>query len=413
MTPAAADDALVAVLREQSGRLVMRLSRVFGDFALAEDAVAAAVVEALVAWRRAGVPPNPAGWLALAARRNALDAVRRRNRTTALPPDWSPAVDDAVDERVLGADTDDRLGLLFACCHPALAIEARIALTLRAVAGLTTAQVARAFLVGEATLAQRIVRAKRKIVAAGIALEIPTAAALPERLSDVRTVIYACYNEAFVSTTGTQDRVLGADAVWLAELVAHAFPEDAENWGLAALLTSQHARAAARFSAEGDLVRLRDQDRGRWDGVLLERGRRHLARAAALRRPGPLQLQAAIAAVHGEAATWADTDWAQIAGLYELLLRIDPSPIVRLNRAVALAEFLPARTARALDDLDALAGPLANYHPYHAARAELLRRLGRPDEAESADLTALRLTQNDAERRLLRSRLHRHVLRDE
>lgn len=411
MTPASSDDALAVLLREQSGRLVMRLSRVFGDFTLAEDAVATAVVEALVAWRRDGLPPNPAGWLTLAARRNALDAIRRRSRTSALPEQWSPVVEDRLES--LGSRTDDRLGLLFACCHPALAIEARIALTLRAVTGLTTAQVARAFLVNEATLAQRIVRAKRKIVSAGIALEIPEAAALPARLDDVRTVIYACYNEAFVSTTGTQDRALGADAVWLAELVAGAFPADAENWGLAALLATQHARADARFSAAGDLIPLRDQDRNRWDADLLERGRDHLRRAAALRRPGPLQLQAAIAAVHGEAGAWAETDWAQIVGLYEALLRIDPSPIVALNRAVALAEFLPGRTERTLADLDALAAPLANYHPYHAARAELLRRLGRPDEAEQADLAALKLTANDAERRLLRSRLRRRPLSDE
>lgn len=412
MTSPAADAALADLLREQSGRLVMRLSRVFGDFALAEDAVAAAVVEALVAWRRDGVPPNPTGWLALAARRNALDAVRRRGRTTALPDDWSPAAKDD-EEQSLGSRTDDRLGLLFACCHPALAIEVRIALTLRAVTGLTTAQVARAFLINEATLAQRIVRAKRKIVAAGIALDIPDAAALPARLSDVRTVIYACYNEAFVSTTGTQDRALGADALWLAELVAHAFPDDPENWGLAALLATQHARAGARFTEAGDLVPLRDQDRRRWDAGLLERGRQQLYRAAAARRPGPLQLQAAIAAVHGEATTWSDTDWAQIVGLYDLLRRLDPSPVVRLNRAVALAEFLPSRTAAALADLDALAEPLAKYHPYHAARAELLRRLGRPDDAEDADLTALRLTQNEAERRLLRSRLRRGALSEE
>ena len=412
MTSPAADAALADLLREQSGRLVMRLSRVFGDFALAEDAVAAAVVEALVAWRRDGVPSNPTGWLALAARRNALDAVRRRGRTTALPDDWSPAAKDD-EEQSLGSRTDDRLGLLFACCHPALAIEVRIALTLRAVTGLTTAQVARAFLINEATLAQRIVRAKRKIVAAGIALDIPDAAALPARLSDVRTVIYACYNEAFVSTTGTQDRALGADALWLAELVAHAFPDDPENWGLAALLATQHARAGARFTEAGDLVPLRDQDRRRWDAGLLERGRQQLYRAAASRRPGPLQLQAAIAAVHGEATTWSDTDWAQIVGLYDLLRRLDPSPVVRLNRAVALAEFLPSRTAAALADLDALGEPLAKYHPYHAARAELLRRLGRPDDAEDADLTALRLTQNEAERRLLRSRLRRGALSEE
>jgi len=403
------DEALTAVLREQSGRLVMRLSRVFGDFTLAEDAVQSAVVEALVAWRRDGVPPNPAGWLTLAARRNALDALRRGSKLSTLPQDWTPIADDPREES-FGSHTDDRLGLLFACCHPAISIEARIALTLRAVTGLTTVQVARAFLVNEATLAQRIVRAKRKIVASGILLEVPEPGALPARLGDVRTVIYACYNEAYVSTTGTEDRALGADALWLAELVAHAFPSDAENWGLAALLSSQHARAAARFNAGGDLVPLREQDRSRWDADLLERGRGHLDRAAALRSPGPLQLQAAIAAVHGEAATFAETDWAQIVGLYELLSRMDPSPIVRLNRAVALAEFMPTRTARVLTELDTLAEPLAGYHPYHAARAELLRRLDRADEAEQADLTALRLTANDAERRLLRSRLRRRVL---
>lgn len=407
MTPSP-DDALAGLLREQSGRLVMRLSRQFGDFALAEDAVASAVVEALVAWRRDGLPANPSAWLTVAARRNALDALRRTSKLTPMPADLSPAVE--AGEHTFGGSTDDRVALLFACCHPALAIEARIALTLRAVTGLTTAQVARAFLVGEATLAQRIVRAKRKIVTAGIALEVPAPADRPARLGDVRTVIYACYNEAYVSTTGTHDRALGADALWLAELVAHAFADDPENWGLAALLATQHSRAAARFSRAGDLVPLRDQDRTRWDAELLARGRGYLDRAAALHRPGPLQLQAAIAAVHGEAASFADTDWMQIHYLYDLLCRIDPSPIVRLNKAVALAEFKPDRTPSALDELDALAEPLAGYHPYHAARADLLRRLDRPDEAEMADLKALELTTNDAERRLLRSRLRRHPL---
>lgn len=411
MTTPASDDRLAGLLREQSGRLVGRLSRVFGDFALAEDAVAAAVVEALTAWRRDGVPPNPVGWLTLAARRNALDAVRRNARLRQLPDGWTQAADEPA-EAALGDTVDDRLGLLFACCHPSLAIEARIALTLRAVTGLTTAQVARAFLVNEATLAQRLVRAKRKITDAGISLAVPDASDLPERLADVRTVIYACYNEAYVSTTGTDDRALGADALWLAELVAHAFAGHAENWGLASLLATQHARAGARFTPAGDLVRLADQNRARWNGELLQRGRDHLDRAAALHAPGPLQLQAAIAAVHGEAKTWAETDWAQIVGLYELLARLDPSPLVRLNRAVALAEFMPGRTRFALAQLDALSVPLAAYHPYHAARAELLRRLGREHEAEAADREALRLTANDAERRLLRSRLRRGALDD-
>lgn len=404
MTTAPSDDELAGLLREQSGRLVMRLSRRFGDFDLAEDAVQAAMVEALVAWRRDGLPANPVGWLTLAARHNALDALRRTRRLTGLPDDLDPPAADP-HEPSLGDRTDDRLALLFACCHPALAIEARIALTLRAVLGLTTAQVARAFLINEPTLAQRIVRAKRKITQAGIALEVPAPQARAARLGDVRTVIYACYNEAYVSTTGTDDRALGADALWLAELVAQAFADGAENWGLAALLATQHARAASRFTAGGDLVRLADQDRAFWNAELLQRGRDHLARAARLRSPGPLQLQAAVAAVHGEAVTWGDTDWAQIVGLYELLAKLDPSPIVRLNKAVALAEFKPGRTAVALAELDALSAPLAGYHPYHAARAELLRRLGRHDEAAAADLRALSLTGNDAEQRLLRSRL--------
>lgn len=404
MTTAPSDDELAGLLREQSGRLVMRLSRRFGDFDLAEDAVQAAVVEALVAWRRDGLPANPVAWLSLAARRNALDGLRRTRRLTDLPDDLDPPAADP-HEPSLGDRTDDRLALLFACCHPALAIEARIALTLRAVLGLTTGQVARAFLINEPTLAQRIVRAKRKITQAGIALEVPAPQARAARLGDVRTVIYACYNEAYVSTTGTDDRALGADALWLAELVAQAFADGAENWGLAALLATQHARAASRFTAGGDLVRLADQDRALWNAELLQRGRDHLARAARLRSPGPLQLQAAVAAVHGEAVTWGDTDWAQIVGLYELLAKLDPSPIVRLNKAVALAEFKPGRTAVALAELDALSAPLAGYHPYHAARAELLRRLGRHDEAAAADLRALSLTGNDAEQRLLRSRL--------
>ena len=404
MTTAPSDDELAGLLREQSGRLVMRLSRRFGDFDLAVDAVQAAMVEALVAWRRDGLPANPVGWLTLAARHNALDGLRRTRRLTDLPDDLDLRVADP-HESSLGDRTDDRLALLFACCHPALAIEARIALTLRAVLGLTTGQVARAFLINEPTLAQRIVRAKRKITQAGIALEVPAPQARAARLGDVRTVIYACYNEAYVSTTGTDDRALGADALWLAELVAQAFADGAENWGLAALLATQHARAASRFTAGGDLVRLADQDRALWNAELLQRGRDHLARAARLRSPGPLQLQAAVAAVHGEAVTWGDTDWAQIVGLYELLAKLDPSPIVRLNKAVALAEFKPGRTAVALAELDALSAPLAGYHPYHAARAELLRRLGRHDEAAAADLRALSLTGNDAEQRLLRSRL--------
>jgi predicted RNA polymerase sigma factor len=319
--------------------------------------------------------------------------------------------------RPTGGDADDpaddpRLALLFGCCHPSLAQDARLALTLRAVVGLTTAQIARAFLVSETTVAQRIVRAKRKIVTAGITLAIPDPVELPSRLDDVLTVGYLMYNEAFVSTSGAvgQDRDLGDDAVWLAMLVATRLPRQAEALGLAALLTLQHARAEARFDSSGRLVLLRDQDRGRWDRDAIHRADQLLSRAAGLRAPGRYQLQAAIAACHASAPTWADTDWLQILTLYDLLIRIDPSPVSRLNRAVALAQN--GDVTRALGDVDALDAALGHYHLWHATRAELLRMLDRADEADSADAQALALTSNEAEQRLLRTRLRRHPLVD-
>jgi RNA polymerase sigma-70 factor (ECF subfamily) len=309
--------------------------------------------------------------------------------------------------------TDDRLALLFACCHPALAPEARLALTLRAVVGLTTPQIARAFLVHEATLAQRIVRAKRKIVTAGIPLTVPEGPDLEARLDDVLAVVYVMYNEGFVSSTGTtQDRDLAADAVWLAEVVATSLPRQAEAWGLAALLRFQHARAAARFDRDGQLVLLRDQDRGLWDRVGIRTAESHLARAAELRAPGRIQLQAAIAACHAVGASWQETDWLQIVTLYDLLLGHDRSPVVRLNRAVALAQLGPERATAALSEVDGLRDELAGYHLFHASRAELLRVLGRNDDAAAADSQALSLTTNDAERRLLATRLRRHALTD-
>lgn len=402
----ASDGLLAQTLREESGPLVARLARRFGDFDVAEEAVQTAVVEALTTWRRDGPPDNPAAWLQVAARRNALDAVRRRSRQQALAA-RAPAPAEPGD------GTDDRLALLFGCCHPALAPEARLALTLRAVVGLTTPQIARAFLVPEATLAQRIVRAKRKIVTAGISLAVPTGPELPARLADVLAVVYVMFNEGFVSSTGpTQDRDLAADAVWLAGTVATGLPREAEAWGLAALLTIQHARAAARFDASGGLVLLRDQDRSRWDTRALEMGELLLERAASLRSPGRYQLQAAIAACHASAPTWAETDWLQIMTLYDVLARHDPSPVVRLNRAVALAHLGPDLARRALADVDALVDPLASYHLFHATRAELLRMLGRPDEAAEADRRALALTTNAAEQRLLTTRLHRYPLSD-
>jgi RNA polymerase sigma-70 factor (ECF subfamily) len=335
-----------------------------------------------------------------------MDAVRRRDRQRALAARTGPPAGPA-------SGTDDRLALLFACCHPALAPEARLALTLRAVVGLTTPQIARAFLVNETTLAQRIVRAKRKIVSSHIALTVPAESELTERLGDVLAVVYVMFNEGFVSSTGaTQDRDLAADAVWLAGVVATALPREAEAWGLAALLTLQHARSRARFDEHGALVLLRDQDRSRWDAAAIAEGDRLLERAAALRAPGRYQLQAAIAAVHATAPSWADTDWLQIVTLYEMLLRLDPSPVTRLNRAVAVAQLGRPQAEAALADVEALAEPLAAYHLFHATRAELLTAVGRADEAAEANRTALTLTANDAERRLLTTRLHSRPLDD-
>ncbi|MBJ7356983.1 DUF6596 domain-containing protein [Nocardioides sp.] len=400
------DRLLAQTLREEAGPLVASLSRRFGDFDVAEEAVQSAVAEALTSWRRDGPPSRPAAWLHTAASRNAMDALRRRDRQRAL----ATRVDPPAEPRT---GTDDRLALLFACCHPALAPEARLALTLRAVVGLTTPQIARAFLVNETTLAQRIVRAKRKIVSANIALTVPPDRELTERLTDVLAVVYVMFNEGFVSSSGpTQDRDLAADAVWLAGVVATSLPREAEAWGLAALLTLQHARSSARFDEAGGLVLLRDQDRSLWDGDAIAEGDRLLERAAALRSPGRYQLQAAIAAVHATAPSWADTDWLQIVTLYELLLEHDPSPVTRLNRAVAVAQLGRRQAEAALADVEALAEPLAAYHLFHAARAELLTSLGRDAEAARANRQALALTSNDAERRLLTQRLHSRALED-
>ena len=416
MTPAQQADGLLArTLREESGLLVARLAGQFHDFDLAEEAVQTAVSEALVVWRRDGAPDNPAAWLQTAARHNALDLVRGRSRQVALAMRLAPSPEpeattyDGPD----GGRTDDRLALLFACCHPALAPDARLALTLRAVVGMTTPQIARAFLVNERTLAQRIVRAKRKIVTAGIALTVPVDDVLTERLADVLAVIALMYNEGFVSSDGaTQDRDLARDAVWLAGVVATSLPGEAEAWGLAALLRFQHARAAARFSGGGDLVLLPDQDRSRWDHAAITAAEQMLARAAALKAPGPFQLRAAIAACHATSPSWEQTDWLQIITLFDLLARRDSSPVVRLNRAVALSRLGPAYVEQALADVDALADRLDGYHLFHATRAELLTALGRVDDADAANARALALTRNDAERRLLATRLHRRPLDD-
>lgn len=406
------DSLLAETIRQEAGGLVTALYRRFGDFDVAEEAVQGAVLEALAQWRRDGAPRRPAAWLTTAAQRNALDLLRsrgRRGRAMERLAGETAEVTPGADE-VIAVDPDDRLPLLFACCHPALAPEARLALTLRAVIGLTTPQIARAFLANEATLAQRIVRAKRKIVATGIELKVPER--LDERLPDVLAVVYLAFNEAYVSSTGTQDRDLQGDAVWLADVVARSLPEQAEAWGLLALLKVQHARAGARFTTTGELVLLREQDRSLWDAEAVERAGKDLERAASLRAPGRYQLQAAIAMCHAEAPSWQETDWLQIVTLYRVLLGLDSSPVVRLNAAIALAQLGPGQAVSALAEVEALDDELAGYHLWHATRAELLRMVGRPGEASAADRRALALTDNDAERRLIQSRLRRYPLSD-
>jgi predicted RNA polymerase sigma factor len=403
---AASDRLLAGVIREESARIVGALTGWLGSLDLAEEAVAEAIEEAVRQWRTRGVPPNPGAWLTQAARHNALDRLRREKRyreklALLAEPDPAPHV------VATGADgPDERLPLLFGCCHPALSPDAQLALTLRAVCGLTTAQIARASLTPEATVAQRIVRAKRKIGATGIPLRIPEGAERAQRLDIVLSVVSVMYSEAHLVAGGdaAADRDLADDAVWLARVVAHELPREAEAQGLLALLLFHRAREDAR-AVEGELVLLADQDRARWDRHLIAEGQSVLERAAMLRRPGRWQLHAAIAACHTDTRDGDATDWLQVLTLYDMLLAYDRSPIVRLNRAVALAEVDGPRAG--LDDVDALQRDLAGYHLWHAVRARMLRGLGRDDEAMTEDLCALELTANDAERRLLAARIGR------
>ena len=396
---AASDRALARVVRAESARIVATLTKSLGNLDLAEESVADAVVEALQSWRTAGAPPNPGAWLTTAARHNALDRLRRDVRyrqklelLTAAPRAVSPE-----------SEMDERLPLLFGCCHPALTAPAQLALTLRAVCGLTTEQIARATLSTPTAVGQRIVRAKRKIGAAGIPLRVPVGVERASRLDIVLTVISVMYNEAHLVDGGdaVADRDLADDALWLAEVVTNALPREAESFGLLSLLRFHRSREPAR-SLAGDMVLLADQDRSRWDAALMDQARTALHQAAQLRSPGRWQLQAAIAACHADAPTFADTDWPQIVVLYDMLLAYDDSPVVRLNRAVATGEV--GRLHHALSDVDALQGSLDRFHLWHAVRGDLLRRLGREEEAHDAWERARGLTANDAERRLLGGR---------
>ena len=396
-----ARDAVAAVFREEAPRLIGALLRQIGDFDLAEELVQDAIVEALEHWPREGLPERPGAWLMATARRKAIDRARREARgreKLALLVASEPAPP-------AGYEPEDRLRLIFTCCHPALARDAQVALTLRAVAGLTTAQIARAFLVSEPTVAQRIVRAKRKIVEARIPYRVPEDPHLRERLDEVLAVLYLMFNEGYLSSgpEAPERRELARDAEWLAGLLVRLLPNEPEPLGLLALMRLHLARADVRFDDRGELVLLEDQDRSRWDHAAIEAAGRLIERAAALRRPGAYQLQAAIAAVHAESPSWEATDWRQIGALYELLLGMLDTPVVRLNRAIALRWIRGPEAA--LEELDSIAPELDGYHLLHATRAVMLRALDQEADAAAADRRALELTSNPAERALISRRL--------
>ena len=393
---------LARVFREEWGRSVAVLARATGDLALAEDAVSDAFTTALERWRD-GAPRNPGAWILTVARNRAIDRLRRE-RTLARKAELLARLQEISLPDGESSLPDERLALMFACCHPELPADVRVPLTLRMVGGLSTAEIAHAFLVPEATLAQRLVRAKRKIREERIPLSVPVDHELPERLRSVLAVLYLVFNEGYASTAG-DDLVrndLCDEAIRLAKLLAVSMPDEPEVLGLLALMLLHDSRREARSGADGTLVLLEEQDRGRWNRDQIEEGTRLLERALSFARPGPYQLQAAIAAVHAGATRAEETDWPQIAALYRELARIDPSPVVELNRAVAVA--MATRPEEGLALVERIQG-LEGYHLLHAARADLLRRDGRRLEAAAAYERALALAPSPVERAFLERRL--------
>jgi RNA polymerase sigma-70 factor, ECF subfamily len=403
--------ALEKVFREEYGRIIATLIRISGSFDLAEEALQEAFTSAASKWEREGTPDSPGAWLTTVAHRKVIDAIRRDKIRTDKQTEIvfeSSRLQPYAETELLEEYPDDRLRLIFTCCHPSLVREAQVALTLRTLGGLTTTEIAHAFLVPEATLAQRLVRAKQKIRLAGIPYEVPSLEVIGERLAAVRAVIYLIFNEGYAASTGQSliRNDLCAEAIRLGRVLCELLANDPENMGLLALMLLQDSRREARVNDRGELVTLEEQDRSRWDATEIAEGVRLVQEALLLHRVGSYQLQAAIAAVHAEAKHADDTDWRQIVALYGELMRVTSSPVVALNYAAAVA--MSEGPERGLDLLEAAGagGALEKYYLFHASRADLLRRLGRPAEAANSYITALSLTTNHVEQKYIQRRLN-------
>jgi RNA polymerase sigma-70 factor (ECF subfamily) len=401
VSPVDVGEAITRAHREEWARVVASLTRRFGDLDIAEESAAEAFATAVQRWQTDGVPPNPGAWLTTTANRKAIDRIRRENKREDKQKEAYTLCDDDSPEP-LGAIDDERLRLIFTCCHPALAMENRVALTLRMVGGLTVPEIARAFLVQETTMGQRITRAKAKIKATRIPYRVPSAEDLPARVSGVLAVLFLVFNEGYLASGPDTEPVRGeltAEAIRLTRMVRVLLPEDGEVAGLLALMLLTEARRAARVSPSGELVTLDQQDRRAWDAAMVAEGhglvRERLVAAAAGVAPGRYQLLAAINAVHTSVRDVRDTDWSQVVAIYDQLVRLDPSPVVALNRAVAVAEVDGPEVALAA--VDRLGDGLAGYHAFHATRADLLRRLGRSEESRAAYDRAIELAGNTAE----------------